>query len=68
MTVSINLIHEACAGILNGVSNTIGTNTYYNAVNTTLTGDVCPVVLADASRLQGSGSGQEPVRPHPARP
>jgi parallel beta-helix repeat protein len=66
--VSGNVINEACAGILNGVSNTIGTNTYYNVVNTTLTGDVCPAVLAaDVSRLQAS-SGQDTLRPHPARP
>jgi parallel beta-helix repeat protein len=66
-TVSSNVINEACAGILNGVSNTIGTNTYFNVVNTTLSGDVCPAVVADdASRLAGSGQG--PVRPHPIRP
>ena len=48
-TVSANIINEACAGILNGVSNpsgntigTIETNTDYNVVNTTLVGDTCP--------------------------
>jgi hypothetical protein len=41
--VSSNLINEACAGILlgTGTGNTTTPNTYFNVVNTTMSGDTC---------------------------
>lgn len=37
-----NVINEACAGVLLGTgTNTYSPNTYYNVVNTTLSGDTC---------------------------
>jgi parallel beta-helix repeat protein len=70
-TVSSNTINEACAGILNGTSgNTLSpASTFFNTVNTTLVGDVCPVAPnTDIARLQVSGSSQGIARPHPSRP
>jgi parallel beta-helix repeat protein len=71
-TVGTNAINEGCAGILNGTAgNTIAaTNTYFNTVNTTLVGDVCPVLAlaaTSASSLQDI-THQDVLRPAPARP
>ncbi len=68
-TVSGNVINEACAGILNGISQTVGTNTFYNDANTILAGpDKCtlPGPNDDLSRAQTTDSGDK--RPHPAQP
>lgn len=44
-TVSSNTINEACAGVLTGNNsgNNIGTNTSYNAVQVSFSGDSCPI-------------------------
>jgi hypothetical protein len=70
-TVSSNTINEACAGILNGTAgNTFSpASTFFNTVNTTLVGDVCPAAPnGDIARLQVAGPGNGIARPHPARP
>jgi hypothetical protein len=42
-TLMSNVVNEACAGILlgTGTGNTITPNSYYNVVNTTMSGDTC---------------------------
>ncbi len=68
-TVSGNYINEACAGILNGVSQTVGANTFFNVANTILAGvDTCtlPGPNGDASRALTAGS-KIGGRPQPAR-
>jgi hypothetical protein len=42
-TATGNVINEACAGVLlgTGTGNTYSPNTYYNVVNTTMSGDTC---------------------------
>ena len=42
-TATGNVVNEACAGILlgTGTGNTFSPNSYYNVVNTTMSGDTC---------------------------
>jgi hypothetical protein len=73
--ISGNTINEACAGILVGTaagSNSIGSNTFFNARNTVLTADRCtpPLVAArpaNTSSLNTSSVARSP-RLSPARP
>ena len=66
-TVGANIVNEACAGILKGGSpNTYATNTFWNVVNTTLAGDVCPATLPSALLPRQAVSPRNsfvPVRP-----
>jgi hypothetical protein len=66
--VKANLINETCAGILVGATpNTIGSNAFFNVVNTQLTGNTCPAnsptVAAATTALAVGGT----ARPRPAR-
>ena len=73
--ISGNTINEACAGILVGTaagSNSIGSNTFFNARNTVLTADRCtpPLIAArpaNTSSVNTSSVAKSP-RPSPARP
>jgi len=73
-TISGNLINDACAGILTGTlagSNTIGTNTFFNVGNTTLTADQCPPSVAAVlplATLRVAGTVNQRHEAHPARP
>jgi len=73
-TVSGNVINDACAGILTGTlagSNTIGTNTFFNVGNTTLTADQCPSPSASAlslATLRVAGTVNQRHEAQPARP
>jgi hypothetical protein len=64
-TVNTNTINEACAGILIGPSssgNAIGTNTFMNVTNTTLTGSDSCSPLAQVAGKHHS------LRPSPSKP
>jgi len=73
--VSGNTINEACAGIRVGTaagSNSIGSNTFFNARNTVLTADSCtpPLIAArpaNTSSVNTSSVAKSP-RPSPAGP
>jgi hypothetical protein len=73
--ISGNTIIEACAGIPVGTaagSNSIGSNTFFNARNTVLTADSCtpPLIAArpaNTSSVNTSSVAKSP-RPSPARP
>lgn len=66
--VTKNVINEACAGVLTGTGtgNTVTPNTLYNAVNTTLAGDVCPVVAGSGIKpgAQSRNARLSPYRPY----
>jgi nitrous oxidase accessory protein NosD len=68
--ISGNTIIEACAGILVGTtagSNSIGSNTFFNARNTVLTADRCTPPLMAERRANASSVAKAP-RLSPARP
>jgi len=72
--ISGNVINQACAGILRGTragNNTIGTNTFYDVRNTTLTADQCPAAAASVVPMAALGAARTVDgrhRAHPARP
>ena len=67
-TITGNTINEACAGVLlgTGTGTTSSPNTYLNVANTTLAGDVCPVVSADAKTRKEASVGKS-LRVSPSR-
>jgi hypothetical protein len=68
-SASSNTINETCAGILigTGSGNSPGTNTYYNVVNLTFSGDQCPVGGPEAKGGKSSNKSFT-ARPLPYRP
>lgn len=69
-----NVINEACAGILAGGSENVGgfaaDNAFFNVVNTTLSGNVCPAApsaVSAAARARVSRAASGGVHPSPAR-
>lgn len=65
-----NAVNEACAGILlgSGTGNTVaGDNTFANVIDTTYSGDTCPVAVVPAVLPHGQvatqGHNVRPVRP-----
>ena len=66
-TVGSNNVNEACAGILTGTGsgNTIGTNVFFNVVNTTLAGDSCtePTYGPEAAAKKKPAFRPSPFRP-----
>jgi len=53
-TVQTNTLVDACAGVLGNISgNTVGTQSYFDDVNTTLSGSNCPAVEAPLALVGG---------------
>jgi parallel beta-helix repeat protein len=56
--VTGNIINEACAGVLSGPATTgFSPNTYFNVVNTVVSGDTCgPALFSSVARTSGGAS------------
>lgn len=62
--VTGNTINEACAGILTGLtplSNTFSPDTFFNVVNTVVSGDSCgPILFSSVARTGGTSTRYQP--------